>query len=296
MDKTNSKNQLIFFYGITFIISWAAWLVMSRVYDGENLSAIVYVFSTLGGLGPLLALATLSKFTGGEISLKQILSQIRFRDWKNIWIGAAIFAIPLITLLGNFANHVFGSQDHLQIIQTGPDELGLLVLPVMLIQFAAGLVTSPLFEEPGWRGFALPRLQGRFGRTLGSLSVGLLWWLWHQPMNITFGLEPTIIGALAMIIFSFTIDSLYNLTGGNLLAAMLAHQSYSTTITFLYDADLNWFTFGLNAALLLLIRAIEYSKKETPAAESDLGQQGKSTAQHAALADEGRGLFKEIEE
>lgn len=272
MGKTNSKHQLIFFYGITFIISWAAWWGMSRVYDGENVSAIVYVFSTLGGLGPLLALTVLSKYTGGEVSLKQILSQIRFRDWKNIWIGAAIFAIPLITLLGNLANHVFKSQDQLQIIQTGPDELGLFVLPVMLIQFAASLLTSPLFEEPGWRGFALPRLQVRFGRTLGSLVVGLLWWLWHQPMNITFGLEPTIIGALSMIIFSFTIDSLYNLTGGNLLAAMLAHQSYGTTITFLYDADHNWFTFGLNLAFLLLIRTIEYSKKESSKFEPEPSQ------------------------
>ena len=130
----------------------------------------------------------------------------------------------------------------------------------MLIHFVASLITSPLFEEPGWRGFALPRLQRKLGRTLGSLAVGVLWWLWHQPMNLTFGLEPTIHSALSMIVLSFIIDSLFNLSGGNLLAAMLTHQSYGTVFTFIYEGEQNWFTLGLRILFLLVIRTIEYRR------------------------------------
>jgi membrane protease YdiL (CAAX protease family) len=36
--------------------------------------------------------------------------------------------------------------------------------------FVASLLTSPLLEEPGWRGFALPHLQDR----LTALAAGVL--------------------------------------------------------------------------------------------------------------------------
>jgi membrane protease YdiL (CAAX protease family) len=68
------------------------------------------------------------------------------------------------------------------------------------------LLTSPLFEEPAWRGFALGSLQARLGREVGSLVVGLLWWLWHQPMNLTFGLEPTLYSAISMVALSLMGD------------------------------------------------------------------------------------------
>ena len=260
MRKFTVKHQLVTFYGFAFLISWTAWLLMSQVYDGEHTTMIVYAFSTIGGLGPLLSLAIIQRITHEEIKLKEILAQIRFRDWKNIWITAAILAIPIISLLGNLANNLIDKEGQLQIIKSGPDELGGFVVLVMLIHFVASLITSPLFEEPGWRGFALPRLQRKLGRTLGSLAVGVLWWLWHQPMNLTFGLEPTIHSALSMIVLSFIIDSLFNLSGGNLLAAMLAHQSYGTVFTFIYEGEQNWFTLGLRILFLLVIRTIEYRR------------------------------------
>jgi len=260
MRKFAAKYQLVTFYGITFLISWTAWLLMSLVYDGERTTIIVYVFSTIGGLGPLLSLAILQRITNEEIKLKEILAQIRFKDWKNIWITAAVLTIPILSLLGNLVNHIVSGEDRLQIIKTGPDELGAFVLLVMLIHFAASLVTSPLFEEPGWRGFSLPRLQKKFGRTLGSLVVAVLWWLWHQPMNLTFGLEPTLHSALSMIVLSYIIDPLFNLSGGNLLAAMLAHQSYGTVFTFIHEGEQNWFTLGLRVLFLLALRMIEYRR------------------------------------
>jgi uncharacterized protein len=43
------------------------------------------------------------------------------------------------------------------------------------------LVGGPLLEEPGWRGFALPRLQEKFGPLAGTIVLGLLWAAWHYP-------------------------------------------------------------------------------------------------------------------
>jgi membrane protease YdiL (CAAX protease family) len=131
----------------------------------------------------------------------------------------------------------------------------------MAIHFTASLVTSPLFEEPGWRGFALPRLQAKFGRIAGSLFVGMLWWVWHQPMNLTFGLNPTLYSALSMIALSFMIDSLFNLSGKNVFIAMLAHQSYGTVFTFLVQRNQSWLELGLRIAFVVILRGIEHTQK-----------------------------------
>lgn len=43
------------------------------------------------------------------------------------------------------------------------------------------IIGGPPFEEPGWTGFAQPRLQGMYGPLVGGLLLGSLWALWHVP-------------------------------------------------------------------------------------------------------------------
>lgn len=43
------------------------------------------------------------------------------------------------------------------------------------------LLGGPLFEEPGWRGFALPRLEARFGAVPAGLFLGAIGATWHLP-------------------------------------------------------------------------------------------------------------------
>lgn len=251
------RYKIVFFYVFTFAISWPAWFLMARVYQGGQLTPMVYLFSTLGALGPLLSLVILEKLSQKAISVKQILAQIKLRGAKNGWFLPAIFALPIITLLGNGGYYLLGREATFRLINPGPDTLGVWVWPVMVVHFLASLITSPLFEEPGWRGFALGILQARFGREVGSLVVGLLWWLWHQPMNLTFGLEPTFYGAVSMVALSFMIDSLFNLSAHNLFTAMLAHQSSGTVMLFLDQGDENWLQVTLLIGLVILLRVWE---------------------------------------
>ena len=54
-------------------------------------------------------------------------------------------------------------------------------VPVLLFQ----MVTTGLAEEPGWRDFALPRLQRRFSPIIAALILGPLWGVWHLPLFLT---------------------------------------------------------------------------------------------------------------
>jgi membrane protease YdiL (CAAX protease family) len=255
------KYKTPLFYVFSFLISWPSWFLMSRLYTGGEPGLLVYVFSTLGGLGPLLALIILDRLSHKGVSLQQILGQIRIRKANPVWFLLAVFALPVITIAGTAGYTLLGWEENFRLIKSGPDMLGIAVVPIMIIQFAASLITSPLFEEPGWRGFALGNLQGRFGRELGSLMVGLLWWLWHQPMNLTFGIPPTLFAAVSMVALSFMIDSLYNLSGKNLFTAMLAHASSGTVLTFLYPGSNNWFQLGLLIGLVIFLRVGESMRR-----------------------------------
>jgi uncharacterized protein len=53
--------------------------------------------------------------------------------------------------------------------------------PVRPEHFAA-LVMFSFGEEFGWRGFAYPRLEQRYGPVVGSLILGCVWGLWHLGM------------------------------------------------------------------------------------------------------------------
>lgn len=56
----------------------------------------------------------------------------------------------------------------------------------------------PFFgEEYGWRYFLQPRLQSRFGPRGGVLLLGVLWGLWHLPLNLFYYAPDTALQSVA---------------------------------------------------------------------------------------------------
>ncbi len=244
MKKFGSKNSLVLFFVLTISLTWIWWIPMAL---GLWPAELRIVPSSLGGISPILTLWILQKWSNHKVDLNRIIASVH--NWRtNIpWLLAAVFILPVLTTLGNILNYILGFEDQFTLLEPGPAELGLILIPVIPITFVANLITSSLFEEPGWRGFALPKLQEKLGRELGSFVIGSYWWLWHQMSNIAFGEYPTVLGYLLMLGHSFTIDSLFNLSKRNLLAAMFAHSSLFVTITYLYK------TANILSSIILLI-------------------------------------------
>ncbi|HEX4648807.1 MAG TPA: CPBP family intramembrane glutamic endopeptidase [Steroidobacteraceae bacterium] len=98
---------------------------------------------------------------------------------------------------------------------------------------------SLLAEEPGWRGFAQPRLQARYGALPASILIGLLWSTWHlwyvilpgglSSITATDGVATYLRLTATSIIYAW----LYNSTGGSLLIAMLAHLGHNFAAAFM---------------------------------------------------------------
>jgi membrane protease YdiL (CAAX protease family) len=119
-----------------------------------------------------------------------------------------------------------------------PADLLVGYLAAFVVVFFGG---GPLGEEVGWRGFALPRMQPRFGPLRATLLLGFLWCFWHLPdfldsaaqgggpgtgtarFLVNFSLFSLVVMSLAVI-----MTWVFNQTRGSLLIALLLHASVNT--------------------------------------------------------------------
>lgn len=115
------------------------------------------------------------------------------------------------------------------------------LLPLLVTTFVATLLYGgPLGEEVGWRGFALPRLQGRYSPLVASLLLSVMWGLWHVPLHLQgvyHGIFPDgLPGILLRIVTTVPTTILftwfYNRTQGNLWLVMLLHTALNNTAGF----------------------------------------------------------------
>jgi len=137
------------------------------------------------------------------------------------WYLLVLCGVPLITIAGLLALPGGEVAMHPVVSQI------IWVFPLMLI---VEILTSGLAEEPGWRGFALPRLQQKIGPLLGSVILGILWQCWHLPLYLTdwgagAGWSEICVAILANIGLTIFITWVFNHTRGSLFIAILLHAT-----------------------------------------------------------------------
>jgi CubicO group peptidase (beta-lactamase class C family)/membrane protease YdiL (CAAX protease family) len=215
-----AAHQVAAFFALAYVFSWLLWLAPAFGLRGPVGVVLVYV----GVFGPAIAAATITRLTGG--SLRAWLRElVRFRA-RPRWY-AAIIGFPLVivaALTGAF------------VVTGGTIETSLLgerlagYLPILVVYTLAGVG-----EEPGWRGFALPRLQERLTPVRATLVVGSLWAFWHLPLlaaadEPSHGLNAlplvgvSVLFVVAIVGYAFFYTYLWNRTR-NVWLAILLHGS-----------------------------------------------------------------------
>jgi len=89
---------------------------------------------------------------------------------------------------------------------------------------------GPVNEEPGWRGFALPRLQQQFGPVVGSIVLGTLWAGGHLPLFLIQGWTNAPLWAYVLFLISVSTLITWgtNLAGFSIFVPMLMHATFNS--------------------------------------------------------------------
>jgi membrane protease YdiL (CAAX protease family) len=112
-----------------------------------------------------------------------------------------------------------------------------------IVEFGyAFFVGGGVSEEPGWRGFLLPRLQERFNPLMASLLVWIPWALWHAPLDFAGYAGSTFATYLRTRVFilvplSIIITWVYNRCGKTILSAALFHSAFNVAPDFVPSAE-----------------------------------------------------------
>jgi hypothetical protein len=208
------RHPLISFFVLAFALSWGGWPLYA---------AGVWPIPFLAG-GPLVAALIVVPLTRGRTGLRELGSRmIRWRvGWR--WYAVAL-GLPLAVLLTTVAlNVALGAH--------APSLVGVGSLSTVLLVFAVRLIdpmNGPMGEEPGWRGFALPGLQGS-GRSplLATLILAPLIAAWHLPLALIEGGGMKPLDFLGPVAFAFVATWLFNHTGGSVLMTIVMHAAEGT--------------------------------------------------------------------
>jgi membrane protease YdiL (CAAX protease family) len=96
------------------------------------------------------------------------------------------------------------------------------------------VVVAGLGEEVGWRGYALPALQARYGALLSSTILGGLWALWHLPLFFnpsvgSYSILPLPLFVAFAIPFAVLLTWVFNSTRGSVLIAAIIHGAMNAS-------------------------------------------------------------------
>jgi uncharacterized protein len=206
------RHPIITFFVLAYALSWVAYPMWA-----SGLYPIAPVFS----FAPFLVALVVLAITQGKSGVGGLLRRmVRWRVGLK-WYVAALFIPAGITVAAAVLNVVLGAQ--------APSSAELGSWTGLLVTFLAVLLIPGLggaWEEPGWRGFALPRLQSGRSALFASLILGVLIAGWHLPLmfvgQVHYADLLTIMGAV--IIFNWV----FNNANGSVLIIMLMHATNNT--------------------------------------------------------------------
>lgn len=256
------RYEITTFFLLTFVISWAIWWP-TAVFELDS-----GVMLTLGTFGPTVAALGLTTAAEGKAGLRDI--------WRRLWLwrvglGWYVFSLggtAVIVLIALCLYRLGGGGENL--IFNDPSQW-YLIIPI----FFYVLFFSVCGEETGWRGYALPRLQARYGSLLASLIIGFIWGAWHLPLFWLPGnfhqTIPLTLFLLQSVALAIIYTWLYNHTKGSLLIAHLFHAASNVTLGVLpvlptdTGGDLIplWITVALLSVLTIVV-AILLSRTPVP--------------------------------
>ena len=225
-----SNKNLITFFVITLLWTWiCGFLPIILNIVGTPLGTFLFYF---GGGSPSVTALFIVFLTFTKTQRRNYWKRC-FCINKNVlkWLLFPIILFTLATLAGLFIAVVImklplPGMKFIKAIVSNP-------LNIFLVLFLS-LISGPLNEEFGWRGYALDQLLVRFGFVKSNLLLGFVWAIWHLAWYFTPGqgqydlLQTSFWEAFAFIpstiVLCFVVTFVYIKTNRSAFAGAMVHM------------------------------------------------------------------------
>ena len=255
------RHPLSVFFALAFAISWLPY----PFYASGLLPGPLFL-----PFGPLLAAVTVIAITEGKRGLMRLGS--RLLRWRvRWWWWAVAVGLPLAVLATSTALTVqlWGAST---VSWSGVSWLS------VVAAFALRLVNplnGPMGEEPGWRGYALPKLFSAMSPLAATTVLALVITAWHLPLVLMGMLSP--FGLAFVFAMTYVFSWLFNRTGGSVLLTLVFHSAegcieesqLGLTGEFLTRQAAVYAVCWLVVALLLVLVDQKAWRSASPAATAD---------------------------
>ena len=207
------KHPLIMFFALAYAWAWLVFMPMV-IFDAPPQWIVVATF------GPTISAIVTQRITTGSYRAFRI-----YTTWPRtlgaMAVGVALMIVTYVVLPG--------------ILTADPRKLHWSILTSAAVYNYSTLLGGPLGEEPGWRGYALPRLEGAFGPVRGSLLLGSLWAGWHLPLFFYSGWTTSPLWIYVVFLTGQSVILTYgaNLAGYGVVVPIAMHATFNTVSRFL---------------------------------------------------------------
>lgn len=264
MKKANHMpgKKLILFFALTLLWTWICGFI-PVIFDFIGTAFGTFLFYFGGGAPSVVALFFVF-FTYSKEEKRNYFYRcfsLKYMGWKWLLFIIVFFCmttgISLLIAVG-FLGFEMPGMDFFHAIVKNP----CMVFLVLLIS----IISGPLNEEFGWRGYALDKLLVRFGFLGASLVLGFIWGIWHLAWYFTPGqaqyhlLQDSVFHAVmyipAVMLLSVFVTLVYIKTKRSILAGALVHMFsnlFGSQLLAPYEAQLGIVIRYVNTIFFIMI-------------------------------------------
>jgi uncharacterized protein len=222
------------FFIITFIWSWTLWapLVLGSLQIIPVSDKLLKILSLpvimLGVFGPLAGALFVIHQEKGRGSPGKYL-----RSFLDFHLGWKAYIVPIVIFGGSTFIAWFLPE------LSGEKRLSMLLpacwifIPYLFLMILLGGGQ----EEFGWRAYALPLLENKFGIWFANMILGTIWAFWHIPLWFIKGTSQSYMNfggfIFLMVGYSFILSWIRKISGNKPFSGLYAHGLLNAFIPFM---------------------------------------------------------------
>jgi uncharacterized protein len=214
------KRPLTLFFLLTYAWAWTLWLGVAALIPDNKAETFGEPLFLAGAFGPTIGALMTRWLTDRDLKICRV-----WTGWYNLSSGlafglGAFFVVVLVVPSASIAKTPVYALRWSALLHWAP----------YAINYST-LLGGPLPEEPGWRGFALPRLQERYGPVRATLMLAPLWAGWHLPLFQMKGWSSANPWQFLLILvgISFLFTAAANISKFNVVVAIVLHAFFNTS-------------------------------------------------------------------